>query len=429
MSKFNKIREVFQGLVKMDPNLAAALATIRRSGLRNEAGTVARGLYTDTMIPKMGNKMAYQDFLTRNRNSGTHVHVDMNDFGQINKYHGEATGDEAIKRFGGLAQETARAMGGKSFRNGGDEFKFWFHKPEHAHAFARELRTRLGAESKVGSNGRLTHNLAASVGIGHNPDHAESALLAAKGQLGSIDPASGKRVNKHKVGDAPTVIHSLTHEATPHGWAASNGKTTMPPKATPNLAPQGMSFHNPLDKAEGGGIVSPGISEHHPALTGGRVGMMTAEDPHWHASSMGENHGLEQELKANGVHYEKIKGKYATEENSFLIHNPDLKMMMDLGHRYGQDSVLFSDSGKHRLVYTNGPNMGMYHPGEGHVEHDVEPERYYSTINHNGKPRHFTYNVDFDQLHPVDPTSHAPKMKDTTPPEEYPQKNPVKAAG
>ncbi|WNM70324.1 nucleotide cyclase [Myxococcus phage Mx1] len=242
MADYKKIKRVLEDLKKMDPKLSAALSAVRGAGLKDHADTIARGLYTDTMVPKMGNKMAYNDFLSRNKDSGIHAHVDMNDFGQINKYHGEKMGDNAIKRFGTVASEVSRMFGGKAFRNGGDEFKFWFHKPEHAHGFARELRSRLEKESKVGG----THNLAASIGLGYGPDHAETALLHAKKQLGQTDPATGKRVNMHSVGNAPTVVHSLTHEQPHPAWKPSSGKMTQQPQQMPSLAPHGLSFHNPL---------------------------------------------------------------------------------------------------------------------------------------------------------------------------------------
>lgn len=240
-----RILEIYEDLIKMDPKLASALQNIRRAGLLGDADTIARGLYTDTMVPKMGNKMAYQDFLNRNNNKGIHVHVDMNDFGQINKRHGEKMGDEAIKKFGSIASEVSRMIGGKSFRNGGDEFKFWFHTPDQAHSFARELRERLNKHPKIGG----THNLAASVGIGFNPDHAENALLNAKKQLGPTDPKTGKRQNLHSVGNAPSVIHSAVHEEPPQGWVPSKGHDIISKPKMPNLAPTGMKFHNPLGEA------------------------------------------------------------------------------------------------------------------------------------------------------------------------------------
>jgi diguanylate cyclase (GGDEF)-like protein len=261
---FNKMLGVYSDLMKMDPKMAEALRAIRQAGLAQHADTVARNLFTDVMVSSMGNKMAYQDFLTRNQDKGAHVHVDMNDFGQINKFHGERTGDHAIKRFGSIAQEVSRQMGGKSFRNGGDEFKFWFHKPDHAHAFARTLRERLEKEPKVGSQGNPTHNLAASIGIGFNPDHAESALLHAKKQLGPTDAVTGKRTNKHSLGNAPTVIHSLTHE-TPHPtWQEGPGIPSGAPLKTARLTPPGLSLHNPLAKTEET-IQTPGVEPSHPA--------------------------------------------------------------------------------------------------------------------------------------------------------------------
>jgi GGDEF domain-containing protein len=356
-------------------------------------------MYTDTMVPKMGNKLAYNDHLSRNGNSGYHVHVDMNDFGQINKQHGERMGDHAIKQFGGLSSEVSRMFGGKAFRNGGDEFKFWFHRPEAAHGFARELRSRLEKQPKVGG----THNLAASVGIGYNPDHAESSLLEAKKQLGPTDALTGKRQNLHKLGDAPSVIHSKSHEAPPPGWKPPTGKPPAPIKSTPNMAPEGLKFHNPLTKDEGAvkPIQQPIPSDQHPALSGGRVGIMTAENPYHPVAMAGGNASLESELRQRGMKFEKITGKYAqgAKENSFLIHDIDHKSMMDLGKRYGQDSVIHSHKGDHKLIFTNGAKEGQYHAGSGHVVHPSEPDMYYSTLQHNGSPVHFALNLDFDHLH------------------------------
>lgn len=402
---FKNALQLFEDLEKMDPALARALANIRAGrATPADANAVARGIYTDTMVPRMGNKLAYQDHVARNGNQGYHVHVDMNDFGQINKQHGEKMGDAAIKQFGGLSNEVSRLFGGKSFRNGGDEFKFWFHKPEQAHGFARELRARLEKQPKVGG----THNLAASVGIGFNPDHAESALLEAKKQLGSTDMTTGKRINMHSVGNAPTVIHSKTHEPAPAGWKKPGAPAEMP-KTTQSLAPEGLKFHNPLQKDEGS-IHQPIPTTTHPAVHGGRFGIVTAENPFHPVATPGGNDALEKELKARGLKYEKVQGKYSNDnpENGFMIHNVDPKLLMDIGHRYGQDSVIHSHHGQHKLIYTNGPNAGKYNPGAGHVVHEREPEMYYSTIKHGGKPVHFTLNLDFDRLEPMAAASQPP---------------------
>lgn len=253
MSTLKKQRTFLEDLLKLDPSLSEALSAMRATpGLAPHANVVARHLFADTMVPKMGNKLAYTEHLARHGNDGTHVHVDMNDFGQINKLHGEAMGDHAIKSFGSKASELSRTFGGKAFRNGGDEFKFWFAKPEHAHGFARELRRTLEGHEKIGG----THNLSAALGIGHNPGHAETALLGAKGKLGTMG-ADGKRVNTHALGNAPTVIHSLTHEPTPPNWKVGIAKPTegVPPESK-SLVPHGVELHNPLmGKSEQNNVV------------------------------------------------------------------------------------------------------------------------------------------------------------------------------
>lgn len=239
MSLKNNI-DLLEELEKHDASLSEALKAFRAAGLHDQANVVARHLFSDSMVPRMGNKMAYNDHLARHGNDGIHVHVDMNDFGQINKLHGEKKGDEAIKQFGNIASDVSRKFGGKSFRNGGDEFKMHFDRPEAAHGFARELRSQLEKQPKIGG----THNLAASIGIGHNPDHAEQALLRAKGQLGPMGP-DGKRHNLHALGDAPTVIHSHLDQTPPTNWKPGRGAPTMPTPKAPSPTP-GLSLHNPL---------------------------------------------------------------------------------------------------------------------------------------------------------------------------------------
>lgn len=234
-----KAVQVFQDLAKMDPSLSEALRAFRATGMTEHANTIARHLFSDSMVPKMGNKLAYQEHLSRHGNEGTHVHVDLADFGQINKLHGEQTGDQAIKDFGNTASDVSRMFGGKAFRNGGDEFKFWFDKPEAAHAFARELRTRVEKLPPAGG----THNIAATIGIGHNPQHAEGALINAKSQLGPM--VGGKRQNLHAVGKAPTIIHSLAHEPTPEGWKPGKGVSERG-TAPVSHVPAGLNLKNPL---------------------------------------------------------------------------------------------------------------------------------------------------------------------------------------
>lgn len=233
----------FQELEKMDSALSDALRSFRAAGLTDQANVVARHLFTSTMVPRVGNKGAYNDFLKRHDNSGVHVSVDQNGFSAVNKLFSQSKGDEAIKEFGNVLADVSRQMGGKAFHIGGDEWGLHFAKPEHAHGFARELRERLDKLPLIG--GKIKH--AAAIGIGHNKDHAEQALLHAKNQLGPTDSITGKRKSNYQLHVQPTVVHSSTHEPHPPGWKPGRGKpeATTPPAPVSHV-PHGLTLKNPL---------------------------------------------------------------------------------------------------------------------------------------------------------------------------------------
>jgi diguanylate cyclase (GGDEF)-like protein len=131
------------------------------------------------MVPTIGNKFAYKDFLSRPK-TGTHVHVDLNSFGKINKRYGHDVGDMAIKSAFNAAREaldeTVGKKYGKAWRTGGDEGRFHVPTPQHAAAFAKRFQEKLDALSPI--NGEFKYS--ASVGSGPTPQHAESALASAK---------------------------------------------------------------------------------------------------------------------------------------------------------------------------------------------------------------------------------------------------------
>lgn len=139
-----------------------------------EASVLARRIYTDTLVPMMGNKFAYTDFLTRHMDKGIHVHVDLNDFGEFNKVHGDLVGDEILAAFGAMASRLSRLYRGKAFRFGGDEFKFHFESFKVARKFVADL-----VKSLSGACLRDLH-VTASIGIGNGRDRAERALMVAK---------------------------------------------------------------------------------------------------------------------------------------------------------------------------------------------------------------------------------------------------------
>jgi len=129
-----------------------------------------------------------------------------------------------------------------------------------------------------------------------------------------------------------------------------------------------------------------------------KFAILTAENPRY-GSAEGGNAALEQEMKAKNLKFTPMKGKYGTPENSYLVENPDHQDILSWGKKYGQDSVIVSDGGLHKMVYTNGPHEGLWHEGHSITIHNQEPEDFYSTINLNNKPTHFTIDFDMDKKH------------------------------
>jgi GGDEF domain-containing protein len=202
--RIKKAERYFQTLAKIEGHLAEALGKLREAtksgGLDPKVlQTLTSEIFTDKMIPGLGNKKAYEDFMTRPK-EGVHIRLDGNDFGSINKLHGFETGNAAITSMGGaLRQAMDEAVGskhGKAFRIGGDEFHAFVPDYESAARFARHLRGKLESIPEIGG----THKLSFSIGLGHTPEHAEQAMIKAKGAKKTAGYASGM---------AKTHVHSL----------------------------------------------------------------------------------------------------------------------------------------------------------------------------------------------------------------------------
>jgi len=224
-----KTEEYFMSLAKVEPHLDSALQGLRAAV---KAGHVhpdvlkhlTNEIFTDSMVRNVGNKKAYEDFLSRPK-QGIHIRMDGNDFGGINKIHGFETGNKAISAMGGAIREAMdEAVGrahGKVFRIGGDEFHAFVPSHEHAAHFARSVRQKLEAIPAVGG----THNLSLSLGFGHTPDHAELALINAKG----VKKAAG-----HKPGTSKTYAASQVPGYEGH---IPTGADQLPLKPIPEAAP------------------------------------------------------------------------------------------------------------------------------------------------------------------------------------------------
>lgn len=226
----DKAEEFYMSLSKVEPHLDSALQGLRAAV---KAGHVhpdvlkhlTKEIFTDSMVKGLGNKKAYLDFLGRPK-QGVHIRMDGNDFGGINKLHGFETGNGAISAMGGAIREAMdEAVGrahGKVFRIGGDEFHAFVPSHEHAAHFARSVRNKLEAIPAVGG----THALSLSLGFGHTPDHAELALINAKG----AKKASGAAPGQAKTHAASQVPGFEGHIPT--------GKDQLPLKPLPTPEPK-----------------------------------------------------------------------------------------------------------------------------------------------------------------------------------------------
>lgn len=238
--KIKKMEAVFEDLQKEEKDLYGVMDKLR--GLASaghidpkEMETLHRELYGDQMVPEIGNKRAYKDFLSRPKD-GVHIMMDANDFKSINDEHGHHAGDEAIKHMGNSMRqamdETVGQDQGKLFRFGGDEFAAHVPTHEHAAQFARALRSKLEGTPAIGG----THRLSVSLGMGHNPEAADQALnLHAKGAKNSaIAAITGVRGSRQSV-RAPEALYA--HSLVPgHEGAVPAGGLRKP--VIPAPAPQ-----------------------------------------------------------------------------------------------------------------------------------------------------------------------------------------------
>ncbi len=239
--KYAKLVERLEDLAKGDMGLMDALGITRQHN--PAAGKVlARHLFTDTMVPKVGNAFAYKDFLSRNRDNGIHLSLDANGFGSINKEHGFETGNEAIKHLFNTVSDVSRKYGLKAFRVGGDEGRLHAPTPARAEGFIKELKDKLANSPNVAGT---DHKMSVSIGLGYSPEHAEQALMHAKDQLGPL--VNGKRMKTFPAGKEPTVSHSLLHENPPNTWRPHTGNMApLPHEEVKETATPGLKLHNPM---------------------------------------------------------------------------------------------------------------------------------------------------------------------------------------
>ncbi len=141
----------------------------------------------------------------------------------------------------------------------------------------------------------------------------------------------------------------------------------------------------------------PGLTD-HPLFSGkNTVGLMTADAPRYPTVDIGSNDDLERHLTAHGLKFEKTHGSYGGPETSYIIHGPTREQMYDLGHRAGQEAIVYSQNGQHELTYTHGPHAGKYHPSLPLVRFaQQQPDDYYTHLPGKG---YMSLHFDFDKMH------------------------------
>jgi GGDEF domain-containing protein len=193
-------------LIKAEGDLASAMAAVRaaiKAGhIAPEHGQVLTDtLYTDPMLPGVGNKYAANEFLAKQK-PGVYGSIDLNEFRNINNKFGHPMGDEAIKAAGhGLREAANKAGKVRLFRNGGDEFILHAPIPQDAHTFLRYARSNFDNIPPI----QGVHKLSFSAGLGTDYNTADKALYHAKAN--KLDPTTGmQRYLPHNV---PHLAHSL----------------------------------------------------------------------------------------------------------------------------------------------------------------------------------------------------------------------------
>lgn len=155
----------------------------------------------------------------------------------------------------------------------------------------------------------------------------------------------------------------------------------------------------------------------HPVLNQGMYGIMSADAPRGRPLVEGGHHALMLKLATLGLPHEEVQGHYGGPERSVIIHNASADTMKQLGKDFGQESVIHSMGGNHRLHFVNGPRRGQHDEGRGMEFFKKPPEDYYTEL-----PGHGFFRLHFQQgpSHPHAYDWHDPHTSHYGQPDEEP---------
>lgn len=111
---------------------------------------------------------------------------------------------------------------------------------------------------------------------------------------------------------------------------------------------------------------------------------------------------LQKDLVAKGYQFVEGEGKYeGLTEKSFIVLMPDAneKDVIELGKKYNQDSVIYSEKNTNKMIYTVGENAGKFYKGEGFEEKSSDASDFYTQVGLSGGGKmKFLLNFNFDKL-------------------------------
>lgn len=210
----------------------------------------------------------------------------------------------------------------------------------------------------------------------------------------------GNKTDELPIGYATSKAEFLDtfHEYRPKSWELERSEATKA-ALTKKVQRRG--------KGEGGSIkLTKGETEE--LLKGGKYALISAgrndksaDDRVLSNDEIQRRHfDLEEKLIDAGYVYTKVKGKYGGEEDSFLVmaHDADRDHIAQLGKQFNQGSVIYSEGGKHEMIFTTGQNAGSKHVGEGHQIVPNAEDFYTEHKTKDGHSLRFSLNFDFDKL-------------------------------
>ncbi len=212
-------------------------------------------------------------------------------------------------------------------------------------------------------------------------------------------------------------------------WSGMIGPTQRRPAPERDNSGAGGSVEPPTERfarrSEDEGIESEfrSVDELRSVLSGTKYALISAgrnpkrEPDEPEETFIRRHEQLRSDLAASGYVYTQVLGSYGDFEDSFLvmIHDSDLRPMLELGSRYNQDSIIWADHGTNYMVYTtdsvdddgNAIAAGSYLKGEGYEEisheaGDFFTEVYLSEGAGDRRTARFSLNFDWDTLHQPD---------------------------